>query len=202
MNKKVEDLLVSIVEKRPADAGEVLQDIMVEKLRTVVERRRTEVAEDIFNTNEESEDEDYLDEKWNPISRYKQAKRIKAKASDNENRAKHVSAYNKQMAPHDVAYADSVKNSPGSHSGYPYEAKKGESEEAYKNRISSDIMKDATDRLRKANRFDKIATNNAKRRESIGKFGVKKPTKTVGDKKYNDGPDGGYSRVANALGRK
>lgn len=64
MSEKITALLEAIVSKKPADAREVFDSIMVEKLRDTVQSHRDVVAENLFNNHEADEelDEDYEDE--------------------------------------------------------------------------------------------------------------------------------------------
>lgn len=61
MSEKITALLEAIVSKKPADAREVFDSIMVEKLRSVVESHRDVVAENLFADHKADEelDEDY-----------------------------------------------------------------------------------------------------------------------------------------------
>lgn len=66
MSEKITALLEAIVSKKPADAREVFDSIMVEKLRSVVESHRDVVAENLFadhKADEELDEEfDYYEE--------------------------------------------------------------------------------------------------------------------------------------------
>jgi len=69
MSNKLEALLESVVDKKPADFAEIFEDIMVEKMRSAVDDYSVFVAENLF-VNEEEEDEleedeseEYLDER-------------------------------------------------------------------------------------------------------------------------------------------
>ena len=75
MSNKLEALLESVVDKKPADFAEIFEDIMVEKMRSAVDDYSVFVAENLFVNEEEEEleedesveEEEQIDE----ISKYK-----------------------------------------------------------------------------------------------------------------------------------
>jgi len=87
MSNKLEALLESVVDKKPADFAEIFEDIMVEKMRSAVDDYSVFVAENLFVNDEEEEEleedesveeEEQLDE----ISKKKLGQYVKKAAPD------------------------------------------------------------------------------------------------------------------------
>lgn len=171
---KTEDLIIDILENRPADAKDNLSTIMVDKLREAVERKKEEVAAEMFSEDEDSE----LEEKLNPITRFKQARRIKAKATEkaaksekHQRAALHTAAHERNQEK--IRRSDDLSPESSRGWGYPDLAEPGETAAQFRDREANARAKQKNKMLDKANISGDAARRAHRRKSAIGMFGVK-----------------------------